>query len=166
MAKKQLSASNQSGKAFENWVDSWCRIYEKAGRATIRKVDPPTRIVGGRRIIFLPNPFLDYIGSWTERGGRTIVLEAKANVKRSKRLPVNVEKGAGVRVKQWTWLQNWERAGAAAGVLWWNAGDLRLVTPEQIRKALSSGQKSVDVEKTFPVKREGGFLDTLLCLQT
>jgi hypothetical protein len=69
------------GRGFQKEIEQTCGAYQNRRAATLRKVDPPTRVIGtaaARRVIFRPNPFLDFAGSWTARHGRAIFVEAKS----------------------------------------------------------------------------------------
>src|SRR4051812_39497067 len=76
--------AGNTGKAFEKELERTCGAYNSQRIARLQKVDPPVRIIRymdkekGKlveRIIFLQNPFLDIMGCWTARGGRTILVE-------------------------------------------------------------------------------------------
>lgn len=112
--------------------------YERNGVATIKKVDPPTLTLGGgRRTVLLENPWLDFAGTWTARGGRSIIIEAKHTEKPI--LPIN-RKG-GITPKQWENLLMWKRAGAAVFIAWEYKRDIRVSTPELISGFLDQSQR-------------------------
>lgn len=124
------------GKGTEQWVDMILRGYAARGVATIEKVDPPTKTIqlgGGKvRTLLLPNPFLDYFGTWTARGGRAVTFE----VKHTEEPKLKICRSGGITDKQWEALRRWERAGAATFVLWEHGGQFRVVTTALIEQAL------------------------------
>lgn len=145
------------GKWLESEIASLSKLYRRDKICDIEKVDPPTRMInkGGKAItINLANPFLDFIGTWTERGGRTIILEAKESV--HPRLPVGVERGDGVSATQMGLLTRWERSGAAVGILWSRGGKIRFVSMAQAAAALSTGRKSVQWREAYKTPPIGG----------
>lgn len=121
-----------TGKRFENMVSASAAHYQAEGLLRIKKVEPPTRIVGGgqaRRVIFMENPFLDWVGAWTERRGRAVFIECKSTGEG--KLPFD---GNGVTTLQLDAMRNWSNAGAVAFVLWeWK--DRIKVVPVSIFKA-------------------------------
>ena len=82
MSRSAASAlATKRGKEFEDILARICDCYRQSGRAKIHKVDPPSKMVGrgpGARIIYGVNPFLDFIGTWSERGNRSLMMEAKS----------------------------------------------------------------------------------------
>ena len=118
------------GRPFQTLLESILKQYQSDGRLRMKKVEPPTRIVRGR-ILYLENPFLDYIGCWSDRGGRLVTFEAKST--RESRLPLWSN---GVTKKQIDVLRLWESAGSVAFVLWEYSGDVRLIRYSAIKEAL------------------------------
>jgi hypothetical protein len=97
----------------------------------LRKVDPPTRVIGSgafRRIIFQMNPFLDFCGAWTERDGRAVFVETKSTSE--PKLTVNTS--GGLTVTQVESLRHWHNAGAVAFVLWEYRGEVALLPAAMI----------------------------------
>ena len=90
-------------------------------------------------MIFLANPFLDFMGTWTAHHGRALFIECKSH--ESGRL--GIASSGGISATQWAALKSWRRAGAACAVLWRQKGDVRLFTPEMIAKAEAGGAKSL-----------------------
>ena len=130
-----------TGKAFEHELELLFKVLESRRVARIRKVDPPTRIVGGgfrRHVIFLPNPFLDYAGTLC-RTGRAVFIEAKSTA--SHRLPI--ARHGGVTEEQVEALRGWARAGALVGVLWRFDGETAFASMTEIEVALLAGEKSL-----------------------
>lgn len=115
-----------TGKAFEKEIEGVLVQYQAKNLLRMKKVDPPLRYIGGR-VLHLANPFLDFIGSWTERGGRMVVMECKSTrpktgaqlpfmeVLAEARLPLG---DGGLTDRQRDSLGRWHDAGAAAFVLW------------------------------------------------
>jgi penicillin-binding protein-related factor A (putative recombinase) len=132
-----------TGKGFESMVLATAGAYETEGVMTLRKVDPPTQVVwrlGKPQVIFKKgNPFLDFVGCWTERGGCAVFLEAKST--NEQRLPIYSD--GGVSSLQMEALLRWERAGAAVGVLWEFKGEVRFVSTRVIRMNRHLGRSSV-----------------------
>lgn len=129
----RTNASN-TGKGFEVLLSRIFAAYEDRRIATFSKVEPPTRIIGtglARKIIYLRNPFLDFTGTWTAQGGRAIHIEAKSTD--GPKLPL-VEDSGGLSDKQVANLKRWADAGAACGVLWLHAADVRFLPVEIIRR--------------------------------
>ena len=100
------------GKEFEEQVEKVLLQYQIAGVLRARKVDPPTRWVMGR-LIPQANPFLDFVGVWTERAGRSVFFEAKETAE--PRLAIG---GNGITATQRDSLVLWGLAGAVTFVLW------------------------------------------------
>ena len=119
MATFSLDRTNarNTGKSFERELEMTCRGYEQAKIATISKVDPPTRTVGGgarMRVIYQPNPFLDFIGVWTALAGKPLFIEAKSTS--THLLPFC--RDGGLTENQCNALRRWENAGARVGLVW------------------------------------------------
>lgn len=132
-------AGKNNGTAFERQLAGIFEAYLKQGRAKIEKVDAPTKVLG-RKVLFMPNPWLDFAGVWTERQGRAILIEAKTTEKPT------LELGGthGLSKAQWDNAMDWQRAGAVVLLLWHHRGEIRVTTPsmamadcrEQNRKSL------------------------------
>ncbi len=134
------------GRPFQTLLESILTQYQSAGLLRMKKVEPPTRIVRGR-ILFLANPWLDYLGCWTERGGRMVTFEAKST--REPRLPLWSN---GVTEKQIDTLRLWDHAGAVAFVLWEFGGDVRLVRYSEIARVLAE-RKHLKLDDALIVPR-------------
>lgn len=102
------------GKQFEKDLEEVFTFYEHRRLLVLRKVDPPTQFIGPGKIIYKANPFLDFVGSWTERGGRMLVIEAK----HTDNPKLDISSGAGITTDQMHSLRRWHHAGAVAAVLW------------------------------------------------
>ena len=143
--RAQRTNWKNDGRGFQDELKLTAEGYRRAGIAKLEKVDPPTRMVGGgkfRKVIFLENPFLDYVGVWTAHHGRALFIEAKSH--ESGRLPINAS--GGVSTTQWAALMAWRVAGAAVAVLWRRRGEVRLWTPEMLLAEDTLGHKSLVFE--------------------
>jgi hypothetical protein len=143
------------GRGFQDELKRTAEHYRRQGIAKLEKADPPTRLVGGgkfRKVIFLANPFLDFVGVWTAHHGRALFIEAKSH--ESGRLPINTS--GGVSTTQWAALMAWRAAGAATAVLWRKAGEVRLWTPEMLLAEEALGHKSLVFEPGLLVRQGQG----------
>lgn len=143
------------GRGFQSEIIATSQGYRNAGIATLAKVDPPVRVLGGgkfRKVIFMANPFCDFHGAWTAHHGRSLCIEAKAIDEG--RLSVG---GSGKFTEsQWTAMKAWRRAGAACAVLWRRKGEVRLFTAERLLEEERLGSKSVVFDSGLPVGRGMG----------
>lgn len=162
--KKKAKSKAGSGGTFEQAIAATCADYERQGIATLEKVDPPTRAfnMGGHvRVKFLENPFLDFTGAWTERGGRALHVECKSI--KARRLPIGCEKSqagnktAGISAEQMASAARWEAAGAVVCYLWQRGGSVRMLTPALVRATLATGSKSVPWFRAYRVPQGEGF---------
>lgn len=125
-----------SGTAFERQLELIFQAYLKQGRAKIEKVDPPTKVLG-RKVLFMPNPWLDFAGSWTEQGGRMLMIEAKTTQK-----PTLALGGSrGLTESQWQNAMDWARAGAMVLILWEHRGEIRATTPAMAMRACRENER-------------------------
>lgn len=164
MSLHNIDRTNRSntGKSFEAELAIHFRVLESRRILRLRKVDPPTRILGGgRKVITLANPFLDYVGVWTAGGGRAIFLEAKSTAEH--RLPIN--RSGGVTEAQFEALQAWDSAGGVAAVLWRYGARTTLWSAEEILSAANLGAKSLQFEHGTPVDLSGDFLQSVFCVK-
>lgn len=106
-------ANPVAGRGFEDEVEATLRCYSSDGFLRCKKVEPPMRIFGGRTI-FLANPFLDFIGAWSERGGRLVCFECKA----TRECKLGVGGSGGLNERQLDAMRLWDAAGAVAFLLW------------------------------------------------
>jgi len=142
------------GREFQTAVQAQLQDYQFRSIMRLKPVSPPTRIIGGgafRKIIFLANPFSDFIGCWTKGGGRLVLIECKSTAEA--RLPVGGS--GGVTETQWNELQHWNNANAVAFVLWYLRSEpgAYFLTVPMIKAALATGRKSARPEDGEPVVR-------------
>ncbi len=165
--KSKATNALSDGRAFQELLKRTFDSYAAQGVAYIHKTDPPVRVIGfgpARKIIFQKNPFLDFIGTWTARGGRTIVLEAKAISGTRLRLLLGKgkdgkpKKGDGITEAQLRNALDWSARGALVAFLWHQDGQTRLVTPEMANAyAVASGEKSIPWLEAHKVPQGNGF---------
>lgn len=158
--KKSPNASND-GRYFQDTLTAVFDEYERLGIASIKKTEPPMRVVGGgkfRRVIFLANPWLDYAG--TTNLGRAVIIEAKSTSK--PRLGIDSNEAAGIKTHQRETALRWQNMGAVAFYLWhWTDGireGVRLLTPTIVENALRRGVRSVTWDDALRIPRGAGRL--------
>jgi penicillin-binding protein-related factor A (putative recombinase) len=149
---------NNRGTAFERELGLLFDAYRGANRADIQKVEAPTKVFGAgkaKRTIHLTNPFLDYVGAWTERSGRMIQLEAKHT--ESPRLALG---GAdGLTRSQWDAARAWDKAGAMVLLLWQYRDEVRVTTPHlAMHAAQINGRKSIRWADAYRMPAGLGFI--------
>lgn len=154
------SLATKRGKAFEETITSHCEAYRAQGRAKIHKVDPPSRVVGrgaDAQVIYQENPFLDFVGTWTESGNRAIMLEAKSTAKH--RLAIDTRKG-GLTRDQITAMRDWARAGTVTALLWHRSDlqEIKVVGLETIDWAVANGARSLRWADFQPCLRGQGYI--------
>ena len=113
------------GRQFEVTLERICRIYAERRLARFCKTEPPTRTFGtsfNRKVIYLPNPFLDYAGCISSMGNRAAFWEAKSTSEPT--LPCG-DKG-GFSLSQREAIADWRKAGAASWLLWQYKGACRI----------------------------------------
>jgi hypothetical protein len=130
--------------------------YETQGEAVLEKVDPPTKTFGKGRIIHLPNPFLDFQGTWTRQGGRALVIEAKHTEKPT----LGVAAHGGITEAQWETALRWHRGGAIVLFIWRFANQApRMITPAMAAAALRErSRKSLRWADAIPVQPGTGMV--------
>jgi hypothetical protein len=152
-----MSRTN-TGKPFEKLLEKTFAAYQALGVMSIEHVDPPTRSVrcGGQwKVIWQPNPFVDYLGTWTARGGRMLCLEAKSTDQDV--LDINSYKSNGVTIKQWESIKRWSNAGAACGILWQCPAGIRLVSVGTASDLVARGERC-RVENSWAIPQGKGWL--------
>ncbi len=133
--------SESPGTVFEGEIAAMCLAYQDAGIASLEKVDPPIRVLhipgGGKRVVFLANPFLDFSGTWTARGGKAIHIECKATSPPILNIKSGTSRG-GITESQLIASERWEAAGAAVAFLWRHEAKTRILTPAMVRAQLAT----------------------------
>ena len=145
-----------TGKPFEKTIETILMQYASKGILRMKKVDPPTRLLklgGSTKVIMLPNPFLDYVGSWTARHGRAVFMEAKSTSE--PQLKINSD--GGLTVKQFEAMRQWQAAGAVTFVLWEHHGHVRMLTYDMVKAALETA-KHIKFPCAIPVPNGLGFV--------
>ncbi len=153
-SRKKVTA----GTAFENEVKNVCDAYAKAGKAFIRKCDPPTRTIrigGIPKTIQLENPFLDFVG--TLPGGRMIMIEAKSTEEPLLCLRDEGTRGGGVSFNQLTYAREWEDSGACVCFLWKHNNEVKFLTVAML-EAEKLGRKSIRWESAHRLYPSVGFI--------
>ena len=154
-SRKGVGRQN-TGSDFQKMLEAVFEGYEKRGIAKLRKVEMPVKVFGPpqkRKVVFLENPWLDYAGTWTEIGGRMLIIEAKST--ESKRLEIGE---GGITANQMKNLQGWARAGAATSIVWHHRGDVRVITAATIRAAAIMDAKSFAWDHLQPTPKGEGWI--------
>lgn len=144
-------AGKNRGTEFERALELVFDQYERQGLARIRKVDPPVKVIGVRKI-FLPNPWLDFVGAWNEQGGRMIAIEAK----HTQEPRLGLDTSDGLKIDQWRNAMGWEAFGALVVIAWRYGEEVRFTTPAQIR-ALTARQERKSLRWCDAHRAEKGF---------
>jgi hypothetical protein len=156
-----MKKTHTPGQDFEKRIKDICDLYEIQGIARLRKVDPPTRILRppGRKpiTIHLESPYLDFVGTWIEKGGKTIMVECKSTEEPRLAILAEKQKGSGIKHSQLENAFAWEKAGAAVGFLWHHNGQVRMVTPSMVA-AHATARKSIPWLEAHRVPPGDGFI--------
>lgn len=153
--RSMRSNITNDGRPFQKEIERTCGAYQSRRWATLRKVDPPTKIVGtgeARKVIFLANPFLDFCGSWTARHGRAMFIECKS----TRTHLLRFLRPGGLTFEQFNSIRTWRNAGAAAAVLWQFNGRVVMFIPEDLAAHEATGAKSLKFETGREVPRGEG----------
>lgn len=162
-AAPQRTNRANDGRSFQREIETTAGACQHRRIATLRKVDPPVSVIWPRdkrtgkptqRVIFKQNPWLDFAGVWSARGGRMLVVECKSTS--SHRLPF--ERHGGLTSEQVATLRTWRLAGASSCVLWRWCDKVTLWMPEMLIAAQARGDKSLLFENGIPVERGEGSL--------
>ncbi len=143
---------HNDGRQFQSLLETIHSAYESRGIARLRKTDPPVRVMGNpakARVVFQPNPWLDYAGTWGANNGRAIIVEAKATSEPTLRIIGEGMTGAGIKHAQLVNAEGWRDAGAAVAFLWHYNAEVRIFTPAMVRAALTERKslRWIDVHK-------------------
>lgn len=142
-----------SGTRFETYLANTLEAYRVKNLLYMEKVEPPIKTMyGGKRVIHLKNPFLDFIGTWTERGGKMIMVECKLTSEPLLKIGTN-----GIKTAQLTNGLKWEQMGAAVAYLWQFEDQTRLVTPRMVASQLKT-RNSLRLCDAHPVSQGQGFV--------
>ncbi len=134
LKKEKAPRKPNRGREFEKEILEVAKRYEADRSMTLRKVDPPTRFIRGK-IVMMANPFLDFCGSWTERGGRAVFLEAK----RTDTDRLKLCCAGGLTEKQLQSLRRWRSAGAVTGIIWRSKSGDFFINMGEVESALAEG---------------------------
>lgn len=121
----------KSGGKLEELVKN--SAIREARYYTLEKVDPPVRVMGfgaNRRVLFLKNPFLDFVGCWTAGGGRMIACECKE----TNEPKLAFGSTSGINAQQCENLFRWRNAGGIAFVLWQFEDNVNLLSAAWLRE--------------------------------
>tara|TARA_R110000796_G_C14571530_1_gene435797 strand:- start:35106 stop:35606 length:501 start_codon:yes stop_codon:yes gene_type:complete len=134
-----MAAKRNKGTTFERALEAIFHCYQRSGRAKIHKVDPPIRVIHGppKRIIPLENYHLDFAGTWTELGGRMIIIEAKWTEDRRLR----IGRTGGITENQIANMRSWEKAGAATAAVWGSPLGMKMVSLDMIDERIQATER-------------------------
>lgn len=162
MAGKITSNFGNDGRGFESMFERTCDAYRSANRLRLQKVEPPVRVIGwgeNRKVIFLENPFPDYIGAWTERGGQTLCIEVKSTSGEEGHNLKIVKGSGGLRDTQIDWLIRWHRSGAAVGIVWEYVGHGWAFLPVGLVDSIrQNGRRHVKFKECEKIAQGPGFM--------
>ena len=156
-----------TGKDLEKRITQIAKIYEADEQALIHKCDPPSRTISikGKTITtLLRNPFPDFVGTWTENGGRALLIEAKST--QHPRLPIMCKSG-GVTIDQVKHLTHWHQSGAAVGIVWehdlkWKFVGIKQVHSTLLMKRGKQPRKSIRWDEAEEIPQNGmNYIDFL-----
>lgn len=151
------NASND-GRTFEDAFLKTADAYFNARILRLSKVEPPVRVVGWgekRKVIFMENPFPDWTGVWTERAGRSLMIETKSTCEPKLAMK---EKGS-LSANQIEWLKRWHHSGSAVGVVWeWMNHGAVFIPIGQVVGIWQSGRRHIKFEECQPIRQGRGFV--------
>jgi hypothetical protein len=143
------------GRRFEDLFAKVAGEYMRRGILRLEKADPPTRVFGkppNVKIVFQENPFADWVGSWTERGGRMLLIETKST--QGDKLAI----GGKLTDKQIEWLLRWHSAGAITGVVWESDFKVGFLPIGRIKTIVDSGRRHIKFAEADPIPQGMGFI--------
>lgn len=153
--KSKASNARNDGRRFEDLFRGVADQYHHLRLLRLEKCDPPTKVMGKRpfvNIIYQENPFADWVGSWTERGGRSLIIETKSTQEDKLQL------GSKLSDKQIEWLQRWHSAGAVTGVVWEADFKVGFLPLGRIMDVVKSGRRHIKFAEADPVPQGKGFI--------
>lgn len=145
------------GRDFEAEFKQTCDAYRRQGILRMEKVGPPARVMGGgskeRRVIFMENPFADWMGVWTERGRTALLLETKSTAE------PKLQFGSTISDTQIEWLIRWAHAGMVTGVVWrWTVERKTVFIPiGLLHQVHRSGRRHLKFDEGDPIGQGLGF---------
>lgn len=149
------------GREFEGRFGQTCEAYRQKKILRLEKVGPPCRIIfkgpGQQQIIFLDNPFLDWVGTWVERNGRCLMIETKSTSEPK----LQMGKSNKLSDHQVEWLMRWHYAGAAVGLVWEYVGTgVAFIPIGQLHDIRKSGRRHIKWEEVAArqIKQGVGFV--------
>lgn len=152
--KKLFRNPVKEGKEFERQFEIVSTHYNYQRILKLAKCDPPSVIVRGQ-IIYKANPFLDWVGSWTERGGRSLFIETKST--EHPRLPMS--DNHHLTKLQIDNLKFWAYAGAAVGVVWeWRGHGCVFLPIGLIKKIWDEERRHIKFEEGDPIAQGNGMI--------
>ena len=136
-----MKIQRNQGQWLEKEITTIADAYEVRGTMRLKKASPPSIVVYKPvpRVIMLENPYLDYIGTWTARGGRGLCIEAKSTEKPT----LGICQDGGITERQYSQLHLWEQAGAAVGVLWGYQAEIRFIALQALTAQIHAGVKNI-----------------------
>ena len=145
-----------TGRWLEELIQASADRYAAANVLTLRKNEPPCRIIGGgsaRKVIFLDNPWLDFSGNWTERHARHLLIECKSTDGETLR----IQQESGLTVRQCKALRDWIDRGSAAMVIWGHTPTrtIRAVPAGAVFRAIADGRKHLKPADGVPCAMMG-----------
>lgn len=148
--------NKRQGQWLEKEIGMINDAYRLQNIAKIHKVSPPSIVIYNPvlRVVMLENPYLDYIGTWTSRDGRTISIEAKSTEKPS----LTICQDGGITDRQYAALHAWHQSGAAVGVLWGYQERIRFVTIAALTSQIQAGVKHIKWDQVQPIPTGLGFI--------
>lgn len=161
--RRKRVGKDKTGTDFETVLEAVFQGYKNQGIAYVEKVDPPVGVGAKGRVFLKKNPWLDYSGTWTEIGGRHLILEAKSTE------DPTLELGeGGITPRQIEALGKWHRAGAACAVIWHHRGTVKVITATSLLAVVEAGGKSIKWQHLPPTPHGQGWIiwDVLAILAT
>ncbi len=147
---KQARTNQQNtGKAFEREIETTCEELERLGLAKIKKADPPVKVMGSdanRRVIFLENPFLDFVGSYRKADGSWHPVQFECKQTSEPKLAVGVKSG-GVTEKQLNALLSWAGHGWNVFVFWKHGSRVKRIGVDDLEKVVREARKHMKFEE-------------------
>lgn len=148
------------GRSLEHELEIIASLYAERGILRLGRTTPPTRTWRegeSQRVCFLKNPWLDYAGTWTEREGRMLLIEAKTTHEPVLNLAAGKDGKGGLSKNQIENLMLWEKAGAAVGCIWQWQGKCVWINTKDIQREFPK-VKHVYFRDLPPIPQGEGFI--------